>query len=212
MPCRLSLWVGLILALSGCARRPLQPPAAFKPTGHLPASDYIDLSPGWRVRVTTPIWRSGAGAHSITAAQSRGSTITLKAGPELEGYEVAFYAVEAHRSVGVRVRFMYCEVTKNGQTMRQEKPCLPPLLAIPARMRFVRLLYLARLTEVEHDMALLAANSMNGLNTLTADIRNQPDACTRAGDRLCFWTPAGVAVVPEMRTNAAGAELWRPVR
>ena len=206
------LCILLVTILAGCARHILSPPHADAPWRGTSTNDYIDLRPGWRVRVTSPVLRAGAHGVSVTAQQRSGSTITMTAGSELEGYAVAIYSVEPRPSGGVSIKFVSEDVTKDGKTVRFLRPLNRSLFALPGRMHCVRLVFLTRLSRVNYDMALLAAVSPKALEDLTAATLNAPDACVRTRDSICLWIPEGTAVVPQMRRDLGGSESWAPVR
>lgn len=191
-------------SFSACGRRRVEVPAAVNQSRAASTNDYIDLQPGWRIRVTTPLLRGGATQDPIAAEERSGNTIVLKAGEQLEGYETCFYNVEERRTGGVRIQFSGAEVTKEGRTTAQSRPRGKPLFNVPRKRRFVRLIYLTRLSQSDHDMAVAAAESMQALETLTAAVLRNPAACHTG----CWWIPAGVAAVPEMQRGGS----WSPVR
>jgi hypothetical protein len=102
--------------------------------------DYIDLKPGWRLRVITPVLKSGDYLPGLTGGQLSGNTITLEAGEQFEGYETALYAVEPHEEGGVRIKFVAAELTTAAGTAAQPSPRLR-LFHLSPRERFVRLIY-----------------------------------------------------------------------
>lgn len=190
--------------LPGCARRAA--PIAAVPTAA--SRDFVDLRPGWRLRVVTPLLKSGGFKLQTFVTQVSGNTVTLSDGGELQGYETAFYEVAAHPGGGVRISFASAEVTKQGVSVPQPRPVVP-LFDLPPRARFVRLVFLTRISQADHDMAVLAAHDLAAVDRLAAEIQANPRACVSAGrDHYCGWIPAGIAV----RAEAHAADRWDPVR
>jgi hypothetical protein len=186
---------GLVLALlplSACAPRIAQAPAP--PTG---PSYYIDIQPGWRLRVVTPILKSGG--YQLKTGGAPGST-TLQAGPDFLGYEIAYYSVGAHR-----IEFAAAEVHKKDIVAPAAQP-LQPLFRLPEHVRYVRLIYLVRVSDADHDMAVVATHKREALDPLTAQVRANPGNCRDERETFCSWIPIGIAVTPEMRS----AEQWVP--
>jgi hypothetical protein len=173
----------------------------------IPDSGFLDLRPGWRLRVVTPLLKSGGFALRTFSPEASGNTVTLSTGGELEGYETAFYAVAPHPQGGVRISFDSAEVTKQGVSAPQPRPTLP-LFNLPSSARFVRLVFLTRVSQADHDMAVLAAGDIAALDRLAAEFQSNPRACAAAGRNYCAWIPLGIAVRPE----APGAGPWDPVR
>lgn len=218
-PRRIFVAMLALLAFASCSTRRqvavVPPPAGADRT-------YIDLQPGWRLFVITPILRSGGyvvqSARTVTEAGSDGRSlnITVEAGPDFLGLERSYYSVDprnardAERSAGVRVRFQSAEKVVDGKTAAQQKPMVQ-LFNIPRRARYVRLLYLVRSSQADHNMAVLAAADPARLAELTAEVRRDPRTKCRESDKgYCSWIPAGIAVRPEMRRTGLGD--WVPSR
>ena len=163
--------------------------------------DHIDLEPGWRLRVVTPILRSGG--YLVEAEGEQGGT-TLRAGSDFLGYEVAFYAVKTRG-----IEFTAAEVHKKDTVVTAVKPIVP-LFRMPAHARYTRLIYLVRVSDADHDMAVVAAHNKNSLDPLTAQVRANPASCHDTDKTYCAWIPDGIAVTPEMRARATGTEQWVP--
>jgi len=147
----------------------------------------------------------------VTDEQISGNTITFSAGEGFEGYKTAFYAVEPQEGGGVRVEFVSAEVTKEGEPVQQPHP-QAPMFRLPRGARFVRLIYLKRLSYADHDMAVVAADTMGALNTLTREVQTRQSACKSDDRSFCSWVPAGIAVRPEVRRTVGSAESWESVR
>jgi hypothetical protein len=201
-------FAALFLFFAGCAPKTAPPfPPATSPLG----PSYIDLQPGWRLRVVTPLLRSGGYRLRTGAESTEGNTATLSAGDEFLGYETSYYAVKQRRGGGVRVNFDMAEVTRDGETSRQARP-LERLFQIPWGAKHVRLIYLQRVSEADHEMAAVAAERPEALDALTEQVRAAPEEACGSGRRAhCSWIPAGISVLPEMRRASHGS-AWVPAR
>ncbi|HUE22857.1 MAG TPA: hypothetical protein VMQ86_14320 [Bryobacteraceae bacterium] len=200
-----TVYWALASVLTGCAARNAPAPAAaVQPIG----PSYIDLEPGWRLRVVTPILKSG-GYRLKTAGQSLdGNNLTLSAGDDFLGYEVAYYAVKA-RAGAV---FVSAETTIGGRSTAQPQP-VAHLFQLPRGARHVRLIYLVRVSQADHDMAVAAAKDMDALEALTRRVQASPvDACHDGQGAFCAWIPAGIAVLPQVLRTIDGAREWAPAR
>jgi hypothetical protein len=198
----------LVLAslLTGCAARHARAPAAAAPL-RAASSSYVDLAPGWRLKVVTPILKSGGYRVVFTGETVDGNNITLSAGDDFLGYEVAYYAVKARS-----VEFLSAETTKDGHTASRLRPMVR-LFELPRGVRHVRLIYLVRASQADHDMAMAAAKDMDALEALTRRVQANPvDGCYPGPGAFCAWIPAGIAVVPQLPKAANGGIEWAPAR
>ncbi len=192
--------------LAGCSARTVQPPV----TAAHPSRAYIDLQPGWRLRVVTPLLRSGGYRLQSLQQSSSGNTIALSTQDDFMGYERAYYVVKPH-SGGVRVEFSSAETVEGDQRSPRQRP-VEPLFQISRSARHVRLLYLRRVSDVDHEMAVVAAARREELDELTLRVQEDPATSCRRGRRVdCAWIPAGISVQPEMVATGGGAE-WIPAR
>jgi hypothetical protein len=195
--------------VSACTR---EPAALNTPPPPNPSSGaYIDLQPGWRVRVITPVMRDGTHKLSPTETRTEGNTITLAAGDNFIGYETAYYGVSPS-SGGVRVDFTVAEFTAAAKSEPRKKS-LRPLFDFPRRLRHVRLVYLERRSQADQDMAVIAASDVVTLNATTEEVRERPNsACGSKQKSVCAWIPAGIAVRPEISKAVNGVLQWVPAR
>jgi len=67
---------------------------------------YIDLKPGWLLRVVTPILKSG-GYRLPSLEKPNGPFGALSVGPDFIGYEVSLYRVKARKSA-LHIQFRFC--------------------------------------------------------------------------------------------------------
>ncbi len=205
---RLIFCLALVMALTGCASRSVRVPATVPTANLLPP--YLDLQPGWRLRVVTPLTKSGTYRPEIREEQHNGST-TLSLGDDFIGYETAYYAVQPRAGTGVHIVFTSAADTRNGSTTPQPHP-RPRLFQLPRSAKYVRLLYVQRVSRTDHDMAVLASDQQTLLGRLTAQVQADPRACENATRRFCSWIPAGIAVRAEILKNIRGSEQWVPAQ
>ena len=194
-----------VCALAGCAARNVrQPVTALKPNG----MSYIDLAPGWRLRVVTPILKSGGYVLQPSSETREGHTVTLSVGKEFQGYEVAYYTVKRRNGLALAS----AEVTRDGTTSPQREP-VAHLFELPRGVRYLRLIYLVRVSHADHDMAIAAARNMDDLAALTQRVESDPaHACRAEQEPFCAWIPKGIAVVPEVPKKIEGGVEWVPAR
>jgi hypothetical protein len=187
--------------------------------------NWIDLEPGWRIRVVTPIQKSGSyivkfspgegsptgPATRVRELSDRKLDIAVTASQDFLGYETSFYTVSAHRRGGVVIDFQSATATIGGVSSACSRP-VQPLFRLPSWVRSVRLLHLLRVSPTDHDAAVLAGRNADELDRLTALVQADPSACHDYRNSTCQWIPAGIAARPERRVMERGAEQWVPVR
>ena len=197
------------LSLSGCVHRT----ATLGPARAASARDdssFLDLKPGYRLRVITPITKSGrftVSTSSEAVPAKQGEPIVLKASEDFLGYETAYYDVVAAQA-GIRIQFTSATRSIAGTESPRSTP-IAQLFNIPRGLPNVRLVYLTRQSNSDHDMAVLAADSILRLGALTDHVRQNPAACGASRKQHCSWVPAGIAVRPEFRSKLGD---WQPVR
>jgi len=196
------------LTLASCAvRSPNNPPPSTLNLAREQA--FINLQAGWRIRAITPITKSGTFRVTTESVQANGSELSLKTSKDFVGYEVSYYAVEDQHEDRIRIRFVSAEVTKNGTKTRQQRP-LVSLFQLPDDARFVRLLFLTRVSSADHDQGILAAPTMQRLEALTAEVQDDPEHnCAANPQSFCTWIPIGISVQPEAR-DPRHKKQWVP--
>jgi hypothetical protein len=188
---------------AGCAHRIVQ--SAPEP---LVERSYVDLQPGWRVRVITPIQKSGK--FKVQLQETAGdSTHVLTTGDDFLGYETSYYAVSAGKGAGVALAFASAELKKEGKTVRQSHP-LVALFDLPENARYVRLVFLIRASQADHNQVILASSNLNELDALTQRVQANPaETCMKSAESFCSWVPEGISVQPEKLESARGKN-WVP--
>ncbi len=184
--------VGLLVATAACSRRTVAVPAS---TTVSPADNsYIDLQPGWTLRIVVPLLKSGGRYPNDAVVRQNGNTLTVKS-RDLIGYETSIYEVGGNRK-SVQIEFASAETTRAGKTTPEPAaPALP--FELPRRARHIRLIYLVRVSQADHNMAIVAAKHLDALNAFTARLKANPNICESSGEISCTWVPMGVAVRPE---------------
>ncbi len=190
----LALSVGV---LTGCVRKTVHPIAALPPPGDL-ANDnsFMDLLPGGHLRIVVPVLTSDWGYKPETAPQqTAGNTLTLKAS-NLIGFDTSHFRLDGRTDGRVRIHFLSAETSREGQiNPAAHAPELP--FSLPTKLEHVRLIYLTRSSQVDHNMAIAAARTLPALNQFTGSLQADPRLCGSNSAVFCTWVPPGVAVRPE---------------
>lgn len=188
---------GVLFIAVGCLRRNVHVPQA----ADAPVSDgsYTDLEGGSRLSIVIPLTKSGGTRPTLSAQQHDGSTITLSA-EDLTGYETACYAITGGRNGAVRLKFRSAEITKDGKTAAEPNPPMLPF-PLPQGSEHIRLIYLVRASQADHNMAIVASKHLDSLNTFTKQLKRDPGICARNDEVFCSWVPAGIAVTQDSASN-----------
>lgn len=174
------------------------PPQA--PGTSAPLRSFVDLEPGWRLTVITPMrkekgeadWKYGQPNTRTETSQSGGVSninVTIELDPStMFGFERSLYSVEA-----TGLRWVESMRNLNGNETKAAGPLLDTFGG-KARKQRMRLLFLTRGSDLNYNMALLRAKDAKAMEALTQKVRLAPaTGCT--GD--CVWVPPGVAARPE---------------
>jgi len=181
------------------------PSASAPPSGN---SDYVDLQPGWRLTVVTPILKSGGYVVRTSPTNASGNAIELKADADFIGYEISRYLITARRNGVLNAKFDSAQVTKDGRTEAQPRSIVA-LFQLPSGVKYIRLIYLVRQSGADHNMAVVSAAQIEALDSITREVQKNPNEACQAGRRAtCLWIPAGIAVRPEVRKIVNGATAW----
>lgn len=186
----------LLLAMAGCVRKEAAadtPPAP----GSARNDSYVDLQPGWTVRVILPLFKSGAASRRVLAQEASGTTMSISiSAPDVVGYTTARYVVTGKKGSSIRLIFVSAEETRDGKTVSlAQGPALP--FELPRKSEHVRLIYLVRVSEADHNMAIAGAKHIDALQAFTDRLRQNPRICPSSGEVFCSWVPVGIAVRPE---------------
>ncbi len=192
--CLLSLiCTGVLITTAGCSHKSVPLPL----TASIPSPDrsYMDLEPGWKLRILVPLLKSGGLPATGASQQMDGNTISLSA-ENLIGYEVSYYSVAGKPSGAVRLRFTSAAITTNGKTVVEPNPPALPF-HLPRSTGHIRLVYLVRASQADHGMAIVSSKHIDALNAFTKQLKERPSICNESNKIFCSWVPSGVAVRPE---------------
>lgn len=217
----LAFIASIAFLITACAPREVHVPPQPAPAHSMYS---IDLQPGWRVRVVTPVIKSDGhfvgelpdfrsteseGSGQASGQTTNEATITLRAGKNFIGYEVSLYAVKPRQAGGVQVVFRNAVMHQGGKETARSHPIVP-LFRLPRNDAFIRVLHLAWGMHGTHEAALLATRQRGLLDEVTKQVQSHIDACRNTADIYCFWIPAGMAVIPERREGAGTNGQWAP--
>lgn len=200
--------------MTACLHRRFPLPPAEAPV------DYVELHPGWRVRVVIPNISTGGYIVPMGETHMEGNTIVGTASKEFVGYETDYYSVEGNASSNAgrrndgesRLRFKRAVVSESGKLSHRQKPGLE-ILPSSLEIKFVRFVYLVRQSHADHDMVILGASARPELERLTAQVAaGDLSACVASAQIFCKVVPAGIAVTPEEKLKVDGKRDWRPAR
>lgn len=183
----------LFFTAAGCFRKTVHAPVAA--TSSPSDNSYMDLKPGERLRILIPVLSSGG--HQVTwgSEHMEGNAIVLSA-TNVVGYELSYYSIEAKVNGKVQLKFVSAAKTIDGTTTPEgSAPKLP--FPLPVKPQHIRLLYLVRRSQSDHNMAITAAKNLQALNVFTERLKNDPTICKQAGGVFCAWVPTGMAVRTE---------------
>ena len=183
----------IVLTTAGCShpRVHASAPTAVTASGR----SYMDLEPGSELRILIPLLKSGGFRASDLSVAPGNATLTVSS-DDLIGYRDLHYAVSGKKRGVVRLRFLAAEVTKNGETtVEPDPPELP--FALPTEAEHIRLVFLVRESEADHNMAIVGSRRLDALDAFTKQFEQNPNACAISEDVFCGWVPAGIAVRPE---------------
>lgn len=184
------------LSLTACLHRNASHPTPAELRSSSAERGYIDLQPGWNVRVVFPRLRSGGYVlPSMQQGSVSGNAVAVQAGSDFLGYEKDFYKVELQRGAGIAVQFSHAEIWENDRTSRRSQP---GLLLFPnaGNWKYIRLVYLTRESVADHDMAIISAMTPDILDISTQAVIRRAE-CKSDETAWCAWVPKGVAVDPE---------------
>ena len=187
--------IAAVLLASCAARR------ASAPVEHhdFAAAGFVDLQPGWRLRVVTPITKSGTFNVVSSSASTDAGGLAMKTSDDFVGYEVSYYSVESRPGGGVLIHFASATDSRQGKTTRVTHSRVQ-LFELPAQERFARLLFLTRVSPADHDQGIVAAPTLEQLQAVTTRVQADPERnCTLDPQAYCTWVPVGIAVQPEQK-------------
>ena len=214
---RLAAAVASMIALCAACGKPVARVTIPANVAPLPptSQDFADLSPGWRLRIVAAVTKSGKYLVETKPAEQHGTTsgigLTLKASDDLIGFETAFWSIAARPGGGVSLQLASAELTVDGKPNPIAKPDRA-LIHAPKSARYIRIFYLTRKSDSDHNMAIAGSSRKDQLELFTKSFRESPvDACASYSKQrhYCEWIPAGMAVRPEVPKVVDGVVQWR---
>jgi|SRR5271165_6565001 len=193
------------IGLVGCQKSPPK-----WPQGGFTDRSYIDLQPGWRLKVVVPVIESGGYKVRTEEVHNKDGTVSLRTEEGFVGYETDYYVVNQRDSGKPFISFDSAEFTgTDHKKIKKPKPLIA-LFVFPESIGYVRLLFLTRVSENEHDAAVLAASTLAVLDKLTPRVEANPsENCTTRPEGPCSWIPEGIAVQPEKK-DPQNSKAWIP--
>jgi hypothetical protein len=156
--------------------------------------DFLDLQAGWKLQVVIPKLRSG-GYTLPSVKRAAANSSEIKVGDDFLGYERDLYDILRRDDGGIRLRFRHAEVWDENRKMHRKSLPSLPLLEDATKARFVRLVYLIRVSSADHNMAIVSSNDVAALSELTQAVVQKAE-CNNSERAACRWVPEGIAVTP----------------
>jgi hypothetical protein len=77
------------------------------------------------------------------------------------------------------------------------------------RANYLRLIYLIRISQADHNMAVVAARKIDALDAITRQVQTNPAEGCKVDQRAsCAWVPDGIAVRAEVLKTVDSIEKW----
>jgi hypothetical protein len=161
-------------------------------------SGFIDLAPGQRLKTVSPI-PFGRPIETESVAGS-GNSLSLVMKSNLLGYQVAWWSVERNGQA-MELKFVSAESHIGSAVTAPDHPDFRPNAGRDAA--YIRLFYLTRVSQADHNVVLLFARTRQELERLTG-------AVTACPEGSCQAVPGEVAVSVYTRITAQGTLLDVP--
>ena len=159
--------------------------------GHLPASGFIDLVAGQKLKVVGPVLRDDSDSsepivESIDPNDGGGLSLSVRSSANLAGYEESWYSITVGRNGDLRLKHDRTKFFHDGEITVLEQPDVTAVSFIP-QDRYIRMNYLARVTERgDHDVLFVSGSKREELETRSAAVSRNPGLCLEAdSDEWC---------------------------
>jgi hypothetical protein len=189
---------------------PLELNAAF----HLLHGAEVDVGPQTRIAVVSPVFREGtpAGATALETAGTTGSdsslTVTMRASPNLIGFETAWYGLRSNAShTGFSIVPLHAERNVQGKIEPLPAPSTNTF-AFPEDAAFYRLFYKA--DQTEFTALAVAARTRAELEQRTKILEAGTASCRKLNDGMCIAIPRGTGVNAYVAVSVNGREVAVP--
>ncbi len=175
-------------------------------------SNQLEIRPGMRIQVLSPILREQAAAdRSIpeseeTVGNGNRITVTMKSSANLLGYETASYAVQAkaHEN-GLSIVPLYADRHIGSETERRAQPATN-YFQFPTKAAFYRIFYEAKQTE--YAAIIIAAPTRAELERRAKMLGIGTASCEKLNHEMCVAVPKQVAVNGLVPVTVNGAQTW----
>ena len=159
--------------------------------GHPPASGFIDLVAGHRLKVVGPVLRDDSESAELTVESidpndGGGLSLRARSSANLAGYEESWYSITVGRNGDLRLKHDHTKFFHDGEIRVLERPDVTAVSFIP-HDRYMRMNYLARVAERgDHDVLFVSGSTREELETRSAAVSRNPGLCFEAdSDEWC---------------------------
>lgn len=164
-------------------------------------SGYLDLEPGLRLRVTTPVVPEGESFKSETAGGNLATGLTVRS--NTMGWETAFYDVKGHGAdSAVELSFVSGEQVIEGER-RELSSAIRSKLDLPVAPSHLRLYFLSRRSPDDRNITLLSSREPIGGNEIV-------ELCGSNGVS-CLEALPGRSISPYVLVRFNGKEIAAPL-
>jgi hypothetical protein len=168
------------------------------------SAGFLDLGPGNRLEVISPILREGAPADAPliettgVAGNDRNIEVTLRASPNLVGHETAWYGFEPKPGGGATIAPITASASVRGIVMPLERPATN-YFTFASDTSYYRLFYKPE----EQTAVVVGAASREQLPHNLA-------GCGQPGGLQCITLPSRVGINPYLEVSVNGKPLAVP--
>jgi len=192
---------------------PLDPAVAWRLVNNNDVrAGYIDLGPGNRLQVDSPIFRDGARPDAlpddaaVRNTAERTIDVDVKAPAALLGFERAWYEVVPRQGQpGYAIEPLSAECHINGQTEMRSMSA-HNYFRFDHGAAWYRLLYRA-----DRTIVVIAAAGPSELERLSAEVNADPSACQKLASHSCAEIPNNVGVNPDIVVQVKSEQRALPV-
>jgi len=164
----------------------------------------VDLGPGVRLEVTSPLLREGAVPDAPLQMSGRGNSLTVTASTDLLGYENAWYSVQPKpNGPGFAIQPVSAESHIGGTVEPRPAPAAD-YLSFPPAAAFYRLLY--KSGQTDFTALVIAGRTLADVDRLSKLAESGGVSC-RTPEDLCVAIPKRVAINPFIPVTMNGREL-----
>lgn len=151
----------------------------------------------------------GGAPYKTTLSGGR-LTVTLPADELPSAYERSYSAVAVRRGC-LALQPSTAEIVRKGQPAPIVRARVATAPSLPCA-KHVRLVYSLAVSDADHQMAIVAANDIAKLDTVTLQLQTDPErACRDSKGLACRWIPQGVSIQAE-KPARSGGESWVDAR